>query len=71
MPVGPKIYYSLLSEEYVNLACSIILLWWKGSVYSPVRYSYLLILPDDSANIFAASLLMSYRNFSSLINCHF
>ena len=71
MPVGPKIYYSLLGEEYVNLACSIILLWWKGSVYSPVRYSYLLILPDDSANIFAASLLMSYRNFSSLINCHF
>ena len=33
----------------------------------PARNSYLSILPDHNSNIFAASLLMSYSSFSSLI----
>ena len=33
----------------------------------PVTYSYLSGLPDDNDDIFAASLLVSYRIFSSLI----
>ena len=58
---------AFLNEEYVNLACSITLLWSGGSISSPVRYSYLSIFPDDNADIFAASLLISYCSFSSLI----
>ena len=50
--------------EYANLACSITLLC---SISSFVRYSYLLILLDYNADIFAASLLISYCNFSYLI----
>ena len=63
------VYFSkaLLRGEYVNLACSIILLSSEGNISSPVRYSYLLILPDDRADIFAAPLLISYCIFSSLI----
>ena len=57
---------ALPSGEYVNLAGSIILLWSNGNIYSPVRYSYLSILPDDNAEVFAASLLISYCSFSSL-----
>ena len=34
---------------------------------SPVRYSLLLILPDDKADIFAAFLLIPYYSFLSLI----
>ena len=33
----------------------------------PVKYSYLSIFPDYNADIFAASQLISYSNFSSLI----
>ena len=39
---------ALPREEYVSLACSIILLWSEGSIYSPVGYSNLSNLPDDS-----------------------
>ena len=46
-------------EECVNLTFSIIWLWPKGNVYSPVRNSYLLIFPDDIVDIFAASLFIS------------
>ena len=42
--------------QYANLACSVTLLWWGGSISSPVRFSYLSIFPDDNADIFAASL---------------
>ena len=49
------------------MVCSITLLWSEGNSSSPVRYSYLLILPDDNVDIFAASLLISSYNFSSLI----
>ena len=52
--------------ENLNFACSFIILWSHGNISSHVRY-YLPILPDDSADIFAASLLISYCNFSSLI----
>ena len=52
---------------YVNLAYFIILLSSDGNIFSSVRYSYLSIFPHDNADIFAASLLISYFNFSSLI----
>ena len=42
--------------EYVNLACSIVCFWLEDNIFSLVRYSYLLILPYDRADIFAASL---------------
>ena len=50
--------------EYVNenmyLTCSFICLRLDGSISSPVRYSYLWISPDNKADIFYASLLISY-----------
>ena len=52
------------SGENVNVACSIILLGSEGSISSPVRYSCLSVLPDDSDDIFAAAFLMSYCSFS-------
>ena len=58
---------ALLTEEYVNFAYSIILLWSDGNISSPLIYSYLSILPDDNANIFVASQLISHFSFSSLI----
>ena len=58
---------AILKEWYVNLACFFILLWLEGNISSPIRYSYLLVLPDDNADIFAASLLISYYSFSSPI----
>ena len=48
-------------REYANLFVL------DGNISSPVRYLYLQILPDDNADIFYASLLISYCNFSSLI----
>ena len=54
-------------REYVNLACSISLLWLEGSTPSPVRYLYLSTFPEDSTDIFASSLLIPYYSFSSLI----
>ena len=45
-------YYSTLIRRYIS---------------SPVRNSYLSILPDDNADIFAAYLLISYCRFSTLI----
>ena len=58
---------ALLTEEYVNFAYSIILLWSDGNISSPLIYSYLSILPDDNANIFVASQLISHCSFSALI----
>ena len=56
---------AFLSGEYAHLAGLIILLWSDGNISSPVRYSYLSILPEDNADVFAASLLISYCKFSS------
>ena len=53
--------------EYINLVCFIILLWSDGNISSTVTYSYLSILPNDKAYIFAASLLISYCSSSSPI----
>ena len=53
--------------EYVNLACSITLLWSEDSFSWPVRDSYLSIFPDDNVDVFVASLLISYYDLSSLI----
>ena len=54
-------------QEYENLACSIICLWLKGNISSPVRYSYSSIFPGDNADAFAASQIISYCSFWSLI----
>ena len=51
----------------VSLASYIFLLWSDDNISSPVRNSYLSIFPDDQADVFAASILISYCNFSSLI----
>ena len=59
------LFKSFPNGEYANLACSIIWLRLEGNS-SPVRYSYLLIFPDDNADIFAASLLIFYWRFLSL-----
>ena len=53
--------------KYGNLVCSIICIWLEGNIFSPGRYSYLPTFPDDNADIFAASMLMWYCYFSSLI----
>ena len=39
----------------------------NGNISSPVRYSYLWILPDDEADTLAAYLLKSYCSFSFLM----
>ena len=44
-----------------------MLLWSDGNISSPVRSSRLSSLPDDNADNFAASLLILYYNFSSLM----
>ena len=44
-----------------------ILLWLDGNIASPVRYSYLLISPDDNADILATPWLILYYTFSPLI----
>ena len=53
--------------EWTNLACSITFLWSGGSISSPARNSYLSIFPYNKANIFAASLLVSYCSFLFLM----
>ena len=58
---------ALPSGQYVNFACSVILLWSDGNISSPVIYSYLSILPENNADIFAAALLISYYSFSFLV----
>ena len=50
--------------ECTNLVCSITPLWSGSSISSSVEYSYLSIFPNGNADIFAASLLISYCNFS-------
>ena len=53
--------------EYASLACSIIYFLLGGNISSPVIPLYLFIFPDDNADIFAASLLISSCNFLPLI----
>ena len=77
-----SVYFSksFLKDRYARLACSIIYLWLKSNISSPVRYSYLSNFPNDNADIFAASLKMLHFSFSSfnlflqffdlIINCH-
>ena len=54
-----------LSEN--KLVCSIIQLWSKDNIFSPVRYLYLSTWPDDNVDIFVPSLLISYCSFPCLI----
>ena len=53
--------------EYVKLACFVILLSPDGKISSSVRNSYWSILLDNNTDIPAASLLISYCNFSPLV----
>ena len=53
--------------EYANLTCSFICLWIEASISSPSGHPYLSNFPDDNADFFTASLLISYCSFSSLI----
>ena len=55
---------TLPSGEYVSLASFIILLWLDGN--TPVRHLYLAILPDNNADIFTVSMLISYCSLSYL-----
>ena len=48
-------------EKY--FPCSVSLLWSGGSIYAPIRYSYFPTLPEDNADTFAVSLLISYCSF--------
>ena len=45
------------------------IIWFRleNNISSPVRYSYLSILADDNADIFATSLLILYCSFLFLI----
>ena len=47
------------SGQYVSLAWCIIWLVPESNIFSPVRHSHLSILPENEADIFAASLLTS------------
>ena len=49
--------------EQINLACSIIPLWFAGVISSPAKYSYLSILHSGNADIFAASMLIAIAVF--------
>ena len=41
----------LLNEQNVNLACYTILLWSEGHISSPMMYSYLSALPDNTVDV--------------------
>ena len=56
------LYFILLSDLSLLNVTSYV-----NSISSPVRYSYISIFPDNKADIFAASLLISYCNYLSLI----
>ena len=60
-------FQTLFLSRIYKLACSIIWLWLELIISSFVRYSYFSILLDDNANIFPASLLISYCSFSFLV----
>ena len=65
--LNPIFSPNLLLTRSINLACSITLFWSGGNISSPVRYSYISIFPDDSADTFAASLLISSLPLSSIV----
>ena len=53
-------FFKCFSQGNVKFVCYIICCWLDGNISSPVRNSYLWSFPDDKADIFAASLLISY-----------
>ena len=61
------VFQRLFVSRTYKLACSIIWLWLELIISSFVRYSYFSILLDDNADIFPASLLISYCSFSFLV----
>ena len=56
-PIGELVFYTIRTSLLYNPTLI------RCNISSPVRYSYLSILPDDNADIFAASLLLSYCTF--------
>ena len=68
-------FYLVLESFYHSRICKfcflIIWLWLKGNISSPVRDSYLSVLPDDNADGFAASLLVLYCKAMSRISSKF
>ena len=48
---------SLPTGEKAIVTSFLILIWSKGNIFSPVRYSDLSMLPDDNVDMFAATLL--------------
>ena len=53
--------------EETKLVFYLIWLWLEGNFSPCVRYSYSSVLPDYDADIFVASLLISFCRFSSQI----
>ena len=56
------LFFSLIFNrgEYINFACSNILLWSDGNISSPVKYSYLSTFPDVvSRNCSFSTLILS------------
>ena len=60
-------FSNTLPRGDANLGYSFIWLQRKGNISLPKRYSYRSILPDDNADIFAASPSISYCVFSSVV----
>ena len=61
--------FLLLFKDFSKWSIYLVLLFgFVQNIPLPVRYSYLLILPDDITNIFAVSPLMSYWSFNLIRN---
>ena len=60
-------FQSFFWRRTCKLRLFIICLRLKGNISTHVRYWYLSIFLDDNVNTFAASLLIWYCSFSSLI----
>ena len=61
------LFFYCLPERCKRNFARCIICCCGANISLPVTYSYLFILPDNKADIFAAPLLMPYGNFSFLI----
>ena len=60
--------FEIFSKSWINeLSSFYILCYFRGNISSPIRHSYLSILPYYNADIVATSLLKSCSDFVSLI----
>ena len=53
--------------DYINLACYIICFRLEGNIFFTCKIFIFVNFPGDNADVFAASLLASFYNSSSLI----